>query len=154
LAPGAQAVAIDPLDRRIQQDLNPHLPAADRSLSVAFSSEASGHGAQSGKFNARVGRLVRGRPKEPEPSRPETRHSAPVFVPLERTSAHLFIFQRAFYDPAQKDYAVAAINGTLAPRSATHFVRTIGIDHKKVFAGEGFRVLTGGVVEFDSGLRL
>jgi hypothetical protein len=54
----------------------------------------------------------------------------------------------------KKDYAVAAINGTLAPRGDTHFARTIGIGDKQVIAGEGFRVLTGGVVEFDSGLRL
>ena len=49
---------------------------------------------------------------------------------------------------------MAAINGTLAPRDDTHFVRTVGIDHKQVIAGEGFCVLTGGVVVFDSGLRL
>ena len=53
-----------------------------------------------------------------------------------------------------KDYAVAAINGTLASRGDTRFVRTVGIDHKQVIAGEGFRVLTGGVVELDSGLPL
>ena len=53
-----------------------------------------------------------------------------------------------------KDYAIAAINSTLARRGDTHFVRTVGIDHKQAIAGEGVRVLTGGVVEFDSGLRL
>jgi hypothetical protein len=53
-----------------------------------------------------------------------------------------------------KDYAMAAINSTLARRGDTHFVRTVGIDHKQAIAGEGVRVLTGGVVEFDSGLRL
>jgi hypothetical protein len=83
-----------------------------------------------------------------------SRHSGPVFVPLERTSAHLFIFQRAVYDPHMKDYAVAAINGTLAPRGDTHFVRTVGIGHKQVITGEDLRVLTGGVVVFDSGVRL
>lgn len=49
---------------------------------------------------------------------------------------------------------MAAINSTLARRGDTHFVRTVGIDHKQAIAGEGVRVLTGGVVEFDSGLRL
>ena len=53
-----------------------------------------------------------------------------------------------------KDYAVAAINGTLAPRGDTHFVRTVGIGHKQVITGEDLRVLTGGVVVFDSGVRL
>jgi hypothetical protein len=73
---------------------------------------------------------------------------------LERTSAPLFIFSRSIFDPHMKDYAMAAVNGTLARRRDAHFVRTIGIDHKQAIAGEGFRVLAGGVVENHSGLQL
>jgi hypothetical protein len=51
------------------------------------------------------------------------------------------------------DYAVAAINGTLAPRDDTHFVCNIGIGYKRLIVDEGFRVSTGEVA-FDSGLRL
>src|SRR5262249_39170481 len=39
-----------------------------------------------------------------------------------------------------KDYAVATINGTPAPRGDTPFARTVGIDHKQAIAGEGFRL--------------
>jgi hypothetical protein len=72
-----------------------------------------------------------------------------VFVRLERTSAHLFIFKGLFMVRHIKDYAMGAINGTLTPRGDTHFVRTVGFGHKQAIVGEGFCVLTGGVVALE-----
>jgi hypothetical protein len=68
--------------------------------------------------------------------------------------ASLYFFKGPFLIRHMKDYAMAAVNGTLARRRDAHFVGTIGTDHKQAIAGEGFRVLAGGVVENHSGLQL
>jgi len=59
--------------------------------------------------------LLRARLGEP------SRHLGTVFVRLKRASAHLLFLNGLFMIRHIKDYAMAAINGTLAPRGHTHF---------------------------------
>src|SRR5215470_2812674 len=72
-----------------------------------------------------------------------------VFVRLERTSAHLFIFKGLFIVRHIEDYAMAATSPVAITTSASSTTNT-----SMKFRRVSFRVLTGEVVELDSGLWL
>jgi hypothetical protein len=77
-----------------------------------------------------------------------------VFIRLERTSAHLFIFKGLFIVPHIEDHAMVATS----PHGDSHFgfctlASTTDMSSIKC-RRVSFGALTGGVVELDSGLWL
>jgi len=78
-----------------------------------------------------------------------------VVVRLERTSVHLFIFQRALHCPAHSGLR----HGSNGPRGDNHSgFCTVGIGQQQAIVDEvptcEPRALSGGVVELDSGWPL